>query len=210
MKDQLTKYFGEFFAWTGFVALLFGAIPFTLFSVGGSLEELQEDGYINTTAYACEYADSKTSFAIDLGVGRWWNQDPIFGENHIPELVKFDLESCRFAGGVAWEVFIIPPGGDWETLWFYGSFWSERVELFARERVGYYNSWAESEWLRYLDIPKVDLFPRTGCTWTRCKLGHIVDEPWSFSMYLLSVTWLPMLAINYVFSRRFRVLPWRK
>ena len=211
MKDQWVKFFGEFFAWTGFVALLFGALSFTLFFVGDSLEELQEDGFISTEAYSCEYAESRTSFAIDLW--GWRDTSPIFGKYHIPEAVKFNLGKCRQddsgGWGVAWEVFGWPPGGDSVSLWIYGSSFAETVEHFARERIGYYNSWAESEWLRYLDIPKIDIFP-IGCTWSRCTLGEIFGTPYRTSMYLLSVTWLAMLAINYVFSRRFRVLPWRK
>ena len=144
----------------------------------------------------------------------------MFGRYHIPELVTFDLEDCRddagLGFGVAWEVYVYPPGGGVEHFWFYGVPVSETVEHFARERVGYYNSWVDNEswadntWLRYLDIPEVDIFPSTGCTWSGCTLGRILDRPWRFSMYLLSVTWLAMLAINYVFSRRFRVLPWRQ
>lgn len=211
-KDQLTKYFGEFFAWTGFVALLFGVIPITILSAG----EYTYENHLDNTFYffpvSCHHAASKTKFAIEVDQYR----KDHFGPFHTPELVMFNLEDCTWGNqmGVAWWA-----GNYNEEVYIYGTSDWRMADRIASERLSLASPFLKIgegvlSWPITLDVstllaafPDEMFFDRRG----DFSVQNIFDaELWQFGMFALSLLWLPMLAINYVFSRRFRVLPWRK
>jgi hypothetical protein len=211
-KDQLTKFFGEFFAWTGFVALLFGVIPITILSAGEYMDEYHLDNTFFFFPVSCHHAASKTKFAIEV----YQYRKDHFGPSHTPELVMFNLEDCwGNQMGVAWRA----AGMYNEEVYIYGTSNWHTVDRIASERLSLPSPFLKIgegvlSWPIYLDVygllsafPDEMFLDRHG----DFSVQNIFDaELWQFGMFALSLLWLPMLAINYVFSRRFRVLPWRE